>query len=212
MFKRIKVLVAAFLISAIAISIFTVRWDLLVKNWVLLKKEKDWILLKKEIINDQREIKSTEPMEPGEEKEAVITGDESGAVLKDSPADFKLFLPVPEHFLETSLFDPENPKGIIFSLPKETLVKAVFQGKVKDVLLEQKPFEDESQLDKIVIESDNGEFLATYLIKGDALVQQGDDVNQVTVLARTTEEDLNVYLQLHDKNGDVIKLSKEMFW
>lgn len=194
--KRIKIFLSVLVLVSITISLLVVlKWELFLK--IFPKRQAENVAL--EPTPSEEYVPEENPIE------------EPSPVLKDAPVGFYIFPPVEKEYLELTTIDPENPRSIVFSLPRETEIKAVFSGKVKDVLHDQKIFEGDEKFEKILLEEDDGEISASYIIKGEVQVKEGDSVKEGSILARSAEEGLSFSFWLNDKNGDFIKLSKEIF-
>lgn len=139
--------------------------------------------------------------------------------LKEMPAGDKdaLVLPVEERYFESALLDKENPQVLSFYLDPNEPIKAIFKGKVKAVFKDQKPFPQDNSFNEIMIDREDGQFWASYMIFGDILVNEGDVIEQGQEIAKAKEGGLafrsftNLSLWIHDKNNDFVELSKEMF-
>lgn len=138
--------------------------------------------------------------------------------MVDFPEKESEFLfPVGEEFLAEVIIDEERSQVLSVFLPAGSEVRAIFPGIVTKVLLNQKPFEDDVAFSEIVLEKDDGQYWTSYIIVGEVLVTEGEEVSGGQVLARVSEEKLafrantNLSLWIHDKNNKMIRLRKEMF-
>jgi hypothetical protein len=132
--------------------------------------------------------------------------------LKELPAGFSFSSPVGQEYLENFPVDPENPKTLSLLLPVGVSIRAVFSGAVKKIIYQSNLFQEGIDLDQILLEKDDGEILANYLVKGEIKVKEGDSVEENSVLAITSNGgSLNFTFWLNDKNGDFIKLSEQDF-
>ena len=139
--------------------------------------------------------------------------------LKDISQEDKSSLvpPVEEKYFENIVMAEENVQVLSFFLDPEVPIKAIFKGKITKVLHEQRPFPNEPAFEEILLEREDGEIGASYIYLGETLVKEGDMVEQGTVLAKAKEGGLgfrsgtNLSLWLHDKEGEFIRLSKDMF-
>jgi len=131
---------------------------------------------------------------------------------KNTPEKLLITSPVDKNYLEAAPIDKENPISMAFFLPKNFKLKAVFDGKIKEVLHEQKPFNDEEKFEEILLESLSGEMTASYFFKGSSLVKNGDLIEEGKILANINEENkINFHFFLKDKEGKFFKLTKEIF-
>jgi len=139
--------------------------------------------------------------------------------LKDIPQEDKssLIPPVEKKYFENIVMAEENVQVLSFFLDPEAPIKAIFKGKITKVLHEQTPFPNELPFEEILLEREDGEIGASYIYLGETLIKEGDMVEQGAVLAKAKEGGLdfrsgtNLSLWLHDKEGEFIRLSKEMF-
>ncbi len=139
--------------------------------------------------------------------------------LEEMPAEDKkaLVSPVDEKYFETALLDEEGPQVISFFLEPGEPIKAIFEGKIRVVSRNKRPFPEDNAFDEIILDRKDGQFWASYIIFGEVLVNKGDIIKQGQVIAKAKEGGLgfrsmtNLSLWLHDKEGEFIELSKEMF-
>ncbi len=139
--------------------------------------------------------------------------------LKTMPAEDKnaLVRPVDEKYFEEALIDGENPQVLSFFLEPGEPIRAIFKGKIKSIFRNQKPFPDDNAFDEIMLDREDGQFWASYVIYGEVLVNEGDIIEQGQVIAKAKEGGLgfrsltNLSLWIHDKNNEFVELSKEMF-
>ena len=139
--------------------------------------------------------------------------------LKIMPVEDKTALvpPVDEKYFEEALLDEENPQVLSFFLEPGEQIKAIFKGKIREILKDQKPFPDDNAFDEVFLDREDGQFYASYVIFGEVLVNEGDIIEQGQEIAKAKEGGLgfrsmtNLSLWLHDKEGEFIELSKEMF-
>jgi hypothetical protein len=139
--------------------------------------------------------------------------------LKEIPIkdENNLFLPVEEKYLDSALLDEENPQVLSFFLEPEESIKAIFKGSIREIIRDQKPFSQDNAFNEIFLYREDNQFYASYIIFGGILVNEGDIVEQGQEIAKAKEGGLafrsgtNLSLWIHDKDGEFIKLSKEMF-
>ena len=139
--------------------------------------------------------------------------------LKEMPAEDKnaLVRPVDEKYFESALLDDENPQVLSFFLDPDEPIKAIFKGNIKSIFRNQQPFPEDNPFDEIILDREDGQFYASYMIFGEVLVKEGDIIEQGQVIAKAKEGGLgfrsmtNLSLWIHDETGEFIKLSKEMF-
>jgi hypothetical protein len=139
--------------------------------------------------------------------------------LKEMPTEDKnaLARPVDEKYFESALIDEESPQVLSFFLDPDEPIKAVFKGKIKSIFRDQKPFPEDNAFDEVILDREDGQFYASYVIFGEVLVEDGDIIEQGQVIAKAKEGGLgfrsmtNLSLWIHDKNSDFVELSKEMF-
>lgn len=128
-----------------------------------------------------------------------------------------LVSPVKKDYLKESFIDEKYSQVMSFSLPPGEPIGAVFAGRVTQVLEDQKPFSDDSSFDEIRLKRTDEQFWVSYVIVGEVLVQEGQEVEQGDVLAKAGEGGLefrsgaNLSFWLHNENNQMIKLSREMF-
>jgi hypothetical protein len=134
-------------------------------------------------------------------------------LYKNTPEQFLITSPVDKNYLEAAPLDKENPISMVFFLSKNFKLKAIFDGKIKEILHEQKPLDnDEEKFEEILLESLSGEMTASYFFKGISLVKNGDLIEEGKILANINEENkINLYFFLKDKEGKFFKLSKAIF-
>jgi len=132
-------------------------------------------------------------------------------------ADLNLAPPVEINFLETAIIDQETGQVISFYLPPQEPIRAIFSGRVKQVSLNKKPFPNDLAFQEIRLEKEDGQFWASYVLVGEVLVQEGEEILAEDILAKAEEGGLgfragtNLSLWLHDKNDQMITLSKNIF-
>jgi len=139
--------------------------------------------------------------------------------LKEMPVEDKnaLVRPVDEKYFESALIDDENPQVLSFFLDPNEPIKAIFKGKIKSIFRNQQPFPEDNPFDEIILDREDGQFYASYMIFGEVLVKEGDIIEQGQVIAKAKEGGLgfrsmtNLSLWIHDQTGEFIELSKEMF-
>jgi len=149
----------------------------------------------------------------------IPTGGVGYPELKEMPVEDKnaLVLPVEEKYFESALLDEENPQVLSFYLDPDEPIKAIFKGKVKAIFKDQKPFPNDNAFNEIMINREDGQFWAAYVIFGDIFVNEGDIIEQGQEIAKAKEGGLgfrsstNLSLWIHDKNNELVELSKEMF-
>jgi len=131
--------------------------------------------------------------------------------------DLNLVSPVEKSFLETAIIDKETGQVISFYLPPREPIKAIFSGRVKRVFLNRKPFLNDQAFNEIRLEKEDGRFWSSYVLVGEVLVQEGEKVLTGDILARAGEGGLgfragtNFSFWLHDKNDQMVVLSKDIF-
>ena len=139
--------------------------------------------------------------------------------LKEMPAEDKnaLARPVDEKYFESALLDEENPQVLSFFLDPDEPIKAIFKGKIKSIFRNQKPFPEDNAFDEIILDREDDQFYASYVIYGEVLVKEGDIIEGGQVIAMAGKGGLNfmggsnLSLWIHDQTGEFIELSKEMF-
>ncbi len=137
--------------------------------------------------------------------------------MAELPEGLTLAVPVGKEYLEKAIIDKEFSQVLSFFLPKDEPIRAVFSGQITQVLLDQKPFPDDLPFNEIHLESEDGKFWVSYVIVGEVLVQEGQSVAEGAILAKAGEGGLgfrsgtNLSFWLHNKDNQIIKLSKEMF-
>jgi hypothetical protein len=138
------------------------------------------------------------------------------ALIKEA-AGFSLLAPVEKKYLKNALLDKENPQVISFFLEPGTPIKAVFSGKVTKVFHEQKPFPNDLPFEEIRLEGLEGGYWASYVLVGKVLVKEGNIALEGAILGMAGEGGLgfrsgtNLSLWIHQKDGNFVKLTKEMF-
>jgi len=137
--------------------------------------------------------------------------------MAELPAGLTLALPVEREYLEKALLDKAYSQVLSFFLPTQTPIKAVFSGRITKVLHDQKPFPNDLAFEEIRLEREDKEFWVSYVIVGEVLVQEGQELREGEVLAKAGEGKLkfrsgtNLSFWLHNKDNQMVKLSKEMF-
>jgi len=139
--------------------------------------------------------------------------------LEEMPIEDKnaLVPPVDEEYFKDALIDEINPQVLSFFLKPGESIRAVFKGEIKEIIRDQKPFPNDKAFDEIFLYREDGQFYASYVIFGEVLVNEGDIIEQGQVIAKAKEGGLafrsmtNLSLWIHDKEGEFIELSKEMF-
>jgi hypothetical protein len=139
--------------------------------------------------------------------------------LEEMPIEDKnaLVPPVDEEYFKDALVDEINPQVLSFFLKPGESIRAVFKGEIKEIIRDQKPFPNDKSFDEIFLYREDGQFYASYVVFGEILVEEGDIVEQGQEIARAKEGGLafrsmtNLSLWIHDKEGEFIELSKEMF-
>jgi len=132
-------------------------------------------------------------------------------------ADLNLAPPVEKSFLEGAIIDKETSQAISFYLPPQEPIKAIFSGRVKQVSLNKRPFPNDLAFQEIRLEKEDGQLWSSYILVGEVLVQEEEEVLAGDILARAEEGGLgfragtNFSLWLHDKNDQMITLSKNIF-
>jgi hypothetical protein len=93
-------------------------------------------------------------------------------------------LPVDDKYLETA--GVSKGKGIMtsayFFLDEGAEIKAVISGKIIGMIHDSKPFEECPAFENFFLEDDNG-IVCSYLLNGETLVEEGDQVSQGQVIA-----------------------------
>jgi len=137
--------------------------------------------------------------------------------MVELPEGLTLALPVESEYLEKALLDKTSSQVLSFFLPAQTPIKAVFGGRITKVLHNQKPFPNDLAFEEIRLEREDKEFWVSYVVVGEVLVQEGQEVEEGEILAKAKEGGLkfrsgtNLSFWLHNKNNQMVKLSKEMF-
>ena len=193
MSKSLKIFLAVLALISIGFSLaFYFEW------WPFAKKE----VTSKPATNELPKEKNLFP----ELKEISLADKES------------LISPVDQKYFEKALLDQESPQVLSFFLDAGTPIKAIFpKGRVMEVFLEEKPFPNDNAYQEIRLEREDGQIWASYVIYGTVLVKQDDIIEGGQVIATAGDGGLNfmggtnLSLWIHDKNGDFMKLSKEMF-
>jgi len=157
---------------------------------------------------------SSSPTPSGSVRQPVVAVEPDMAEL---PAGLTLALPVEREYLEKALLDKVYSQVLSFFLPAQTPIKAVFSGRVTKVLHDQKPFPNDSAFEEVRLEKNDKRFWASYVIVGEVLVREGQAVKKGEVLAKVKEGGLkfrsgtNLSFWLHNKDDQMVKLSKEIF-
>ena len=200
MSKTLKIFLSVLALISITISVFIIfEWG------PFAKKEREPV--PQPIITEEQ---------PAEQAPEDLVGYPE---LKEMPVEDKnaLVPPVDEKYFEEALIDEENPQVLSFFLEPGEQIKAIFKGKIREILKDQKPFPDDNAFDEVFLDREDGQFYASYVIFGEVLVNEGDIIEQGQEIAKAKEGGLgfrsmtNLSLWLHDKEGEFIELSKEMF-
>lgn len=198
-----KVIIIIFLLTSLSLIVFVVY------GWIKIKSSQ-----KEREAKIAKEVQVTPSLSPREYFPGTTA---ELPVLKEPPVGLFLALPVDKKYLEKALLDKENPQVLSFFLDPETQIRAVFAGKITSVFHNVKPFPNNNPFEEIRLERTDGEFWASYVIFGEVLVKEGDVASQGAILAKAKEGGLgfrsgtNLSVWIHDKTGEFIKLSKEMF-
>ncbi len=137
--------------------------------------------------------------------------------MVEFPEGLVLALPVGRENLDKAILDEGYSQVLSFFLPNQTLIRAVFGGRVTQVLYNQKPFPGDLAFNEIRLERNDGEFWVSYVFVGEILVQEDQGVVEGEVLAKAGEGGLgfrsgaNLSIWLHNKNDEMVKLTKEIF-
>jgi hypothetical protein len=174
----------------------------------------DWNPFAKKEVTPQPEIIEEQPIEEPASEDLFGYPE-----LKEMPAEDKnaLVRPVDERYFESALLDEENPQVLSFFLDPDEHIKEIFNGKIKSIFRSQKPFPEDNAFDEVILDREDGQFYASYVIFSEVLVEEGDIIEQGQVVAKAKEGGLgfrsmtNLSLWIHDKEGEFIELSKEMF-
>jgi hypothetical protein len=139
--------------------------------------------------------------------------------LKEMPAEDKeaLVRPLDERYFVEAVIDEKNPQSLFFFLEDGTSINSVFKGNVIVVLKNHKNFLDNDDTYEIVIEREDREYWATYLVFGSPTIAVGDIIekNKEIAISKAHSDDsnpvTNLGLWIRNKDNELIKLSKEMF-
>ena len=134
----------------------------------------------------------------------------SSVVILPTPSSAPLILasPVESELIKAISPSSETSDHLVFFLPKETAVYAVFDGEVSKVV-------PGSEFDNIQLVRDDG-LVASYLLVGQVLVQEGQKVVEGEMIAKIKEGqgpgclkggNLGLYLF---KDGEPLRLGREM--
>lgn len=132
---------------------------------------------------------------------------------KTASSESWLAAPVEDKLLENLLFAETSPGHLTFALPESVPIQALFAGEVFKVA-------KGDEYSTVEIKSPKG-LIATYVLAGEILVDQGARVAKGQVVARTSRAsgpgslekgNLSVYLLKQTEEGsEPLVLSKEMF-
>jgi hypothetical protein len=204
MTKNFKIILLVLALISITTAVF------IIFEWGLFdRKEKEAV--------PQPIITGEQPTPPTEEQ--APTDLIGYPELKEMPAEDKKALasPVDEKYFEGALIDEKNPQVISFFLEAGEPIKAIFKGKIRTILKDQRPFPEDNPFDEVILDREDGQFYASYVIFGEVLIKEGDIIEKGQIIAKAKEGGLafrsmtNLSLWLHDKEGEFIELSKEMF-
>lgn len=172
----------------------------------------DWNPFIKSSIKKEDGLKSITSVSP---KDQMSNGPVDYPDLKEIPVETEDALfspPVEQQYLEAAVLNEENPQSLSFFLDNEVRVKAIFNGKVRTV------FQDEKDLSyRIIIDSEDGQYQAGYIVFGEPLVLQGDMVKEGQQIARAAEQKTDFYpitnltFWIRNKDNNLIKLSGDLF-
>jgi hypothetical protein len=139
-------------------------------------------------------------------------------ILEKAPEGFTIDLPVDKKYLDLVFFNEVSPQSYSFLLDSGEPIKAVFSGKITKIFRGQKPSpEAEYFFEEIRLENSDGNFQASYYLLGDILVKEGDSIEVGAILAKAKgissnlEIGINFTFSLYNKEGKIIRLSKEIF-
>jgi hypothetical protein len=136
--------------------------------------------------------------------------------MEDKDKD-ALVLPVEEKYLETALESKDNAQVLSFYLDPEASIKAIFNGKIRKIVKDQKPFPEDNDFDEIILDREDEKLYASYVIFGEVLVNEGDIIEAGQEIARAKEGGLgfrsgtNLSLWIHDKEGEFMEINKSLF-
>jgi hypothetical protein len=199
MSKSLKIFLAVLALISITASVFIIfEWG------PFAKKEKE--VAPQPIITEEQ---------PAEQAPEDLVGYPE---LKEMPTEDKnaLVRPVDEKYFKEALIDEKNPQSLFFFLEDGISIKSVFKGNVKVVLKNQEVFLENNDTYEIVIEREDGEYWATYLVFGNPTIVAGDIIekNKEIAISKVHSDDLgsvtNLGLWIRNKDNELIKLSKEM--
>jgi len=139
--------------------------------------------------------------------------------LKELPTQDKttIVLPVEENYLEGAIVDPDYPQVLSFYLEPGEPIRAIFKGKIKQINRGVQPFPEDNAFDEIILDREDGQFYASYVIYGEVLVNEGDIIEQDQEIAKAKEGGLgfrsgtNLSLWIHSKDGEMMKVTKDLF-
>ncbi len=170
MSKSLKIFLSVLALISIITSVFIIfEWG------PFAKKEKETI--PQPIITEEQ---------PTEQAPEDLVG---YSELKEMPEEDKkgLVAPVDKKYFEEALIDEENPQVLSFFLEPGEPIKAIFKGKIREILRNQRPFPDDNAFDEIFLDREDGQFYASYMVFGEVLVEEGDIIEQGQVIARAKE-------------------------
>ena len=78
--------------------------------------------------------------------------------MAELPEGLTLAAPVGKEYLEKAIIDKESSQVLSFFLPKDEPIRAVFNGQITQVLLDQKPFPDDLLLTRFILKAKTGSF------------------------------------------------------
>ncbi|MBC7264916.1 MAG: peptidoglycan DD-metalloendopeptidase family protein [Chloroflexi bacterium] len=132
----------------------------------------------------------------------------SSVIVLPTPTPFLLASPVEDGLLQTIPTSAADSDHLVFFLPPETPIYAVFEGEVSKVV-------PGTEFDNVQLTRSDG-LTASYLIFGRVLVGEGKKVAEGEVIATTKKGEgpgclsggnLGLYLF---KNGEPLRLTREM--
>jgi len=169
-----------------------------------------WLKLNKE----KKSLEITTLSKPSITEQPVVAVEPD---MVELPTELSLASPAKKEYLETALLDKTYSQVLSFFLPAQESIKAVFGGRVVKVSHDKRPFPNDSVFEEVRLERNDKEFWVSYVIVGKVLVQEGQEIAEGEVLAEAEEGGLkfrsgtNLSFWLHNKDDQMVKLSKEMF-
>jgi hypothetical protein len=123
-----------------------------------------------------------------------------------------LILPVEKKYLENAKEDEYNLQILSFYLNEGTPIRSMFNGRVIRATSYNNPFAEDELIDGLVIQKENSQIFAVYLIVGEVLVEGNDIIEQGAEIAKAKDgfqgfhNGANLTLAVYDEENRYIDM------